>query len=79
MNFLRRFSTSTLRRSDLKIPFHRKECVKVSEEVLQSLNESKPVVALESTIITHGMPFPRNLETALQVERIVRDHVSDVV
>ncbi|XP_077294269.1 uncharacterized protein LOC143916882 [Arctopsyche grandis] len=74
MNFLRRFSTTAFRRSDLKTPFHRKDCVKVSEEVLQSLAEAKPVVALESTIITHGMPFPRNLETAMQVERVVRDH-----
>lgn len=35
-----------------------------------------PVVALESTIITHGMPFPQNLETALAVENIIRKEVS---
>ncbi|MBL8177513.1 MAG: pseudouridine-5'-phosphate glycosidase, partial [Bryobacterales bacterium] len=38
------------------------------------LADSKPVVALESTIIAHGMPYPVNLETALAVEQIVRDH-----
>ena len=44
----------------------------VAEEVAEALNESRPVVALESTIISHGMPFPRNLETARQVEEDVR-------
>lgn len=45
----------------------------VSEEVKQALKEGKPVVALESTIISHGMPYPKNVETALNVERIVRE------
>ncbi len=45
----------------------------VSEEVKQALAEGKPVVALESTIISHGMPYPKNVETALNVERIVRE------
>ncbi|CAG9771932.1 unnamed protein product, partial [Ceutorhynchus assimilis] len=44
----------------------------VSEEVSQALSESKAVVALESTIITHGMPFPKNIECGLEVEGIVR-------
>ena len=44
----------------------------VSEEVKQALCENKPVVALESTIISHGMPYPRNVETALAVEEAVR-------
>jgi pseudouridylate synthase len=43
-------------------------------EVEQALLEGKPVVALESTIISHGMPYPRNVETALAVEKTVRDH-----
>jgi pseudouridine-5'-phosphate glycosidase len=42
----------------------------ISEEIKQS---DKPVVALESTIITHGLPYPLNLETALQVENVVRE------
>lgn len=46
----------------------------VSEEVKNAINEGKPVVALESTIISHGMPYPKNVETALEVERIVRDN-----
>ena len=46
----------------------------IKPEVLQALQEGKPVVALESTIISHGMPYPQNVETALNVERIVREH-----
>ncbi len=48
--------------------------VGIAEEVSQALALNKPVVALESTIITHGMPFPRNVETALAVDRTVRAH-----
>ena len=44
-----------------------------SEEVAAALKEGQPVVALESTIIAHGMPFPQNLETAQQVEQLIRD------
>ena len=44
-----------------------------SEEVRAALAEGKPLVALESTIMTHGMPFPQNLETALSVESIIRE------
>ena len=48
--------------------------LKVSEEVSQAIKEGKPVVALESTIISHGMPYPKNVETALNVEKIVREN-----
>lgn len=48
--------------------------IRVKEEALQALKENCPVVALESTIISHGMPYPRNVETALEVERIIREH-----
>ena len=44
----------------------------VSEEVREAIKENRPVVALESTIISHGMPYPRNVETALMVEETVR-------
>ena len=44
----------------------------ISEEVKNALAEGKPVVALESTIISHGMPYPRNVETALNCEEIIR-------
>ncbi|HQY20082.1 MAG TPA: pseudouridine-5'-phosphate glycosidase [Ignavibacteria bacterium] len=46
----------------------------LSEVVKTALVENKPIVALESTIISHGMPYPQNLETALNVERTVREH-----
>ena len=45
----------------------------IHPEVAAALAEGKPVVALESTIISHGMPYPRNVETALMVEQTVRD------
>lgn len=45
----------------------------ISPEVQSALRDSQAVVALESTIITHGMPFPQNRETALSVEKAVRD------
>ncbi len=46
----------------------------VAPEVAQAVAGGKPVVALESTIISHGMPYPQNVETALQVEQIIRDN-----
>jgi pseudouridine-5'-phosphate glycosidase len=45
----------------------------ISADVAESLRARAPVVALESTIISHGMPYPRNVETALAVQDIVRD------
>lgn len=48
--------------------------VKVSEEVQNALKNNIPVVALESTIISHGMPYPQNVETALNVEKIIREN-----
>ena len=48
--------------------------LEISPEVRQALAERRPVVALESTIISHGMPYPQNVETALNVERIVREN-----
>lgn len=46
--------------------------IKVAEEVKKALAEGKAVVALESTIISHGMPYPQNVETALRVEEEVK-------
>lgn len=46
----------------------------LSQEVAKALEEGKPVVALESTIISHGMPYPQNVETALRVEQTIRDN-----
>ncbi|RMG86580.1 MAG: pseudouridine-5'-phosphate glycosidase [Bacteroidetes bacterium] len=47
--------------------------LKIAPEVADALSKNKPVVALESTIISHGMPFPKNYETARMVEKTVRD------
>lgn len=46
----------------------------INPEVKKALDEGKAVVALESTIISHGMPYPQNVETALNVENIVREN-----
>ncbi|GLO61365.1 pseudouridine-5'-phosphate glycosidase [Vibrio sp. MACH09] len=46
----------------------------IQPEVAEALANNQPVVALESTIISHGMPYPRNVETALLVEKTIRDN-----
>ena len=46
----------------------------VNPEIAAAIADGKPVVALESTIISHGMPYPQNVETALNVERIIREN-----
>lgn len=48
--------------------------LEISVEVKNALSEGRPVVALESTIISHGMPYPQNVETALAVEQTIRDN-----
>lgn len=48
--------------------------VELSPEVAKAIEEKKPIVALESTIISHGMPYPENVKTAFECERIVRDN-----
>lgn len=48
----------------------------ISEEVRHGLATGAPIVALESTIITHGMPYPDNMQCALDVESIVREQVN---
>lgn len=51
-----------------------KNYLDINPEVAKALAEGKAVVALESTIISHGMPYPRNVETALKVEEIIREN-----
>ncbi|MGV8833227.1 MAG: pseudouridine-5'-phosphate glycosidase [Devosia sp.] len=51
-----------------------KAFLSISPDVQQALDAGKPVVALESTIITHGMPYPQNLEMARNVEAVIRQH-----
>lgn len=48
--------------------------LEISDDVAEALQNKRPVVALESTIIAHGMPFPENVETALRCEAIVREN-----
>ncbi len=45
----------------------------LTDEVSEALRDGAPVVALESTIISHGMPYPQNVEMATEVERIIRE------
>lgn len=48
--------------------------MKINKEISEALKEGKPVVALESTIISHGMPYPRNVECALAVEKVIKEN-----
>ena len=48
--------------------------IKLTDEIKSAIAVNRPVVALESTIIAHGMPFPQNLDMAREVEQIVRDN-----
>ncbi|MFA6675410.1 MAG: pseudouridine-5'-phosphate glycosidase [Bacilli bacterium] len=48
--------------------------LKINPEVKEALEKGHPVVALESTIISHGMPYPKNVQTALEVEKTIRAH-----
>ena len=51
-----------------------KRYLEISPEVQDALLNNKPIVALESTIIAHGMPYPENVEMAKQCEQIVRSY-----
>lgn len=75
MAFLRIFSREHFLRRlhDVRHVSTIPEVIKLSEEVQQAKADRRPILALESTIITHGMPYPQNLETAIQVEQIVKE------
>lgn len=51
--------------------------IDVNPEIKHALKTNKSIVALESTIITHGMPYPQNIQTAFEVEKEVRNEVTD--
>lgn len=51
-----------------------KKYVVISDEVKEAMENNRPIVALESTIISHGMPYPQNYDTALECEKIVREN-----
>src|SRR5574344_918950 len=48
--------------------------IKINQEIIEAVKNNKPVVALESTIISHGMPYPENAQTALNCEKIIRSY-----
>lgn len=48
--------------------------IKINDKIKKALEENKPIVALESTIISHGMPYPENVQTALSAEKVVYDN-----
>ncbi|XP_074042893.1 pseudouridine-5'-phosphate glycosidase isoform X2 [Leptinotarsa decemlineata] len=64
--------TLAILKNHKSFPAKRKVSMYIKEEIRDALKQKKAVVALESTIITHGMPFPENVNCALQVEQIVR-------
>ncbi|ORZ11350.1 Indigoidine synthase A like protein-domain-containing protein [Lobosporangium transversale] len=63
-----------VKRSSQPISTLSRTALRFSDEVHSALESKKPLVALESTIISHGMPYPQNYETAVEVEKIVRDN-----
>jgi len=48
--------------------------IKIADKIANAIRLHQPIVALESTIISHGMPYPQNVETALAVEQVIREH-----
>jgi len=68
-HILRRYYTSTTTKTTRSVS----SCVKILPEVSKALSSNQPVVALESTIIAHGMPYPQNLELANDISQILRD------
>ncbi|NDJ56277.1 pseudouridine-5'-phosphate glycosidase [Enterobacteriaceae bacterium 4M9] len=55
------------------VKYTNNDLLQYSEEVLDALNSGKPVVALESTVISHGLPYPENAATAMKIEQAVRN------
>ena len=47
--------------------------INLSEEVASAISDARPVVALESTVIAHGLPYPQNIDTALKLESVIRE------
>ncbi|TPX35252.1 pseudouridylate synthase [Synchytrium microbalum] len=67
-------SNSVSARTSLNRFTHSRSIIQVSEEVRHALETKQPIVALESTIISHGLPFPHNLDVARSLEAIVREN-----
>ena len=63
-------------RTAVRYKHHNEESIiSYGEDVICGKDKGLPIVALESTIITHGMPYPDNLDTALDVEEVIRNKV----
>ena len=67
------FGTSDIK-TILKPANHMKQYIEIASQVQEALDSGQAVVALESTIISHGMPYPQNIETAKRVSKIVREN-----
>lgn len=74
MMLMWRHSRALLHRTGGRL-FSSSSCLQITPEVQEALKHGEPVVALESTIVAHGMPYPQNLEIALKVESILREKV----
>lgn len=72
---MRSYILEAVRRSQRCYSSGLKSLIDINSEVEKALRANAPIVALESTIVTHGMPYPLNIETALGVEAIVRKQV----
>jgi len=77
LHFLDGMNQENIRRSMMEASHHGSKALNkyldLSAEVAEAMAQGKPVVALESTIISHGMPYPQNVETALKVEAAIRE------
>ena len=79
LHFLENMNQDRIRHDMLEAGSHERKIshlnpyLDISPEVAAALEEGKPVVALESTIISHGMPYPQNVETAFRVEAAIRE------
>lgn len=60
---------------NLRRYFSRSSVIDIAPEVKNALNDRKAVVVLESAVITHGLPYPKNVETALDMENIIKSNV----
>lgn len=72
---MRSYIFEAVRRSQRCYSSGLKSLIDINPEVDKALRANAPIVALESTIVTHGMPYPQNVETAASVEAIVRKQV----
>ena len=66
---------SICHRSNRRCNHTLRELLRIQPEVVKALQSCEPVASLESTIVAHGMPYPQNLEVALEVEDILRSKV----